>query len=139
MAVKRFRSRKIGEILGPTSDYTQYEVPEKTKVQDVAKQLEQNAYHMVTVVDKNRIPVGLVTQTDLVRKIGSGINLGPSQEVEDVINRDFMRVSEDASIDAALNLMNASNVNKLVIVRTDGTFRGVIHKSDIARAVQRLL
>ena len=139
MAVKKFRSRKITEIIGPVSDYAQYEAPEKTKVQDVANQLEQNAYHMVTVTDNNGIPVGLVTQTDLVKRIGLGINLGPSQEVEDVMNRDFMRISEDASIDTALALMNSSNVNKLVVVKLDGTFRGVLHKSDIARAVQKLL
>ena len=125
--------------MGPPDVYSGYEVKDKMELKDVSKKLQETPGHMVVVVDDNKVPIGLVTQTDLVKRIGLKISLDPSIEVEKIMNRDFVRISEDKTVDAALSLMNSLSVNKLVVLTADGKFKGVLHKLDIIREARELL
>ena len=139
MAIKRFREKQVKDLLKPVSEYSEYEAVERSKIEDVASQVQQNRYHMVTIVDQQKIPVGLVTQTDLIDKMITDKNFDTSKEVENVMNKDFIRITESMTVDAALALMNSMKVNKLVVLASDGSFKGILHKSDVARAAQELL
>lgn len=139
MAFKRFREKQIKDLMKPVSEYSEYEALEGSKIHEVASQVQKNRYHMVPVVNNKKIPVGLVTQTDLINKIISDKALDTSKEVENVMNKDFIRVIEDMTVDAALALMNSMKINKLVVIASDGSFKGIQHKSDVIRAAQELL
>ena len=139
MAFKRFREKQIKDLLKPVSEYSEYEAFEGSKIEDVARQVQKNRYHMVAVVNQQKIPVGLVTQTDLIDKIIRDTSLDTSQDVENVMNKDFIRVTEDMTVDAALALMNSMKINKLVVTASDGSFKGILHKSDIIRGARELL
>lgn len=139
MAIKRFREKQVKDLLKPVSEYSEYEADEGSKIEDVASQVQQNRFHMVTVVNKQKIPVGLVTQTDLIDKIITDKDFDTSKEVEKVMNKDFIRITDSMTVDAALALMNSMKVNKLVVLASDGSFKGILHKSDVVRAAQELL
>ncbi len=139
MSIKQFRGKKIKEVMGPSSEFDSYKVNEKKNLKDAASQLNQNRYHMLAVVKKNDIPVGLVTQTDIVKEIEQGKSLNPTQQVKTVMNRSFVSISEEQNVDDALSLMNSLNVNKLVVLESKGAFKGVIHKLDIISKAQELL
>lgn len=139
MMVRKFRDKKIKEIMGPPKEYSSYEVPKNKKIQEAASMLEQNRYRMLVVVTENRVPIGLVTQSDLLRRLGSDEKIDTSKEVDSVMNRDFIKISEEKSIDDAISLMNSLDINKLVVVGADGTFKGVINKLDLIKQAQQLL
>lgn len=138
MMVRKFRDKKIKEIMGPPQEYSSYDVAKNTKIQDAVSKLEQNRYRML-VVTENKVPIGLVTQSDLLKGLGSGEKIDASNMVEGVMNRDFIKISEEKSIDDAISLMNSLEINKLVVVGADSTFKGLINKLDIIKQAQQLL
>lgn len=122
----------------PPEAYSRYEVKENTDIQEVAKKLQKNPGHMVIVVDDNKYPKGLVTQTDLVKTLGEGSSLGPSSKVEEFMNENYIKISNKETVNAALYLMNTQQINKLIVL-DNGKFAGVLHKLDIIREAQELL
>lgn len=139
MAVRRFRSTQLKEILKTPQEYEQYKATKGTNIQDVASNVQQNRYHIVVVVDNTQVPVGLITQTDLMRVIEKGESIDPSRQVDDIMNKDFVKISEEKTVDDAISLMNSLDISKLIVVAQNGTFKGVIGKQDIIKEAQKLL
>jgi predicted transcriptional regulator len=139
MSVKKFREKRIKDLMKPAEAYQEYEVTGSTEIKEASKKLEKNPGHMVIVVDNDRKVKGLLTQTDIVKNIGRGINLDASAKIEDFMNRDFVRISENKTVDTAISLMNSIGVNKIIVVDKDGKFIGVLHKLDLIREARELL
>lgn len=138
MRLKKFKELPLTELMGPSSDYNQYKVQEKITVKDAAAQISDNELHMVVVVDEQENVIGVLTDTDLSRKIGSGINLS-NQGVDEVMNKSITSVTESATIATVLNTMKSSGHNKVIVKTSDGKFRGVYDKKEIVREIKNRL
>jgi len=84
------------------------------------------------IVTKNGKPIGIVTDTDLIKKVVAK-NLLPSKVfVKSVMSAPLVVISKDNNILDAMRKMRRNNIKRLVV--TDGSkLVGILSLSDIAR------
>jgi prevent-host-death family protein len=90
------------------------------------------------IVTKNGKPVGIVTDTDLIKKIVAK-NLLPSKvKIKKIMASPLVVISADASILDASRKMKRNNIKRLVVV--DGKkLIGIVSLSDIARSSPEMI
>lgn len=84
------------------------------------------------IVTKNGKPIGIITDTDLIKKVVAK-NLVPSKvKVKDVMSKPLVVISKDNNILEATRKMKRSNIKRLAVVENGKTV-GIVSLSDIAR------
>ncbi len=114
--------------------------PEETVV-DAARKMAENNVGSVIVVDryeKSRV-VGILTESDIVKRVvAKGLN--PSETlVEDVMTRNPIIVEEDTPLRVAADLMRERGIGHLPVVDKAGRLRGVVTRTDIVRIAPGLI
>lgn len=74
-------------------------------------------------------PVGVVTQTDITSAL---ISMSPFKNITDLMTRDVVTVDAAATMTDAAQLMAASNISCVVILR-DGKAAGIVTEKDIVQ------
>jgi CBS domain-containing protein len=129
--------------------------PEDT-IEDAQRLLVSNRISGAPVVQEGRL-VGLVSETDLVRAFvpphrgfpfeaidpltfqlrGDKSQVVVGACVRDVMSREVVSISQDASVWAAASLLNRHGVRQLPVVDGDGHVIGMLARSDLVRAMAR--
>lgn len=94
------------------------------------------------VVDAEGLLVGVVSQTDLVRRSASSVQSSAwgAVLVRDVMTRPAITIRGSATLTEAARMMTECDVDRLVVVGEDpATALGVISDSDLVRALSRSL
>ena len=105
------------------------EAEETTQV--AAKRMEVRSVGSLIILDGRRRPVGIVTDRDLATHV-CGQGLDPGQvRVSDVMSPNPTSVTEDSSIEKALDVMRSVAVRRLPVVDEDGGLVGVVTLDDI--------
>jgi CBS domain-containing protein len=92
------------------------------------------------VVDAEGLLVGVVSQTDLVRRSASKVESSDWRAVlvRDVMTRPAITIRGSATLTEAARMMTERGVDRLVVVGDDpATALGVISDSDLVRALSR--
>lgn len=124
-------------------------------VEEVARLLLQQRISAVFVVDDSGLPVGVVSEGDLMRRTETGTERARSwwlrlfadsaalateyakshgRRVRDVMSRPVISVDEDASLGEAATLLETHRIKRLPVVR-DGTILGVVSRANLVRAL----
>jgi len=105
--------------------------PHRT-VKEVAAQLASRGVGAVVVSDATHAVLGIVSERDIVRAIGSG----PSSVLEEPVSRymtaKVTTVNENASIDRVMELMTAGRFRHLPVVE-DGRLIGIVSIGDVVK------
>lgn len=119
-----------------------------TSLQTAAELMLEHAISGMPVVDEQGQLLGIVSKTDLVRRLAgedeSGVMLPPGQHrvdvttVEDVMTRHVLIVPEKASLTEAAKLMVNAGIHRVPVVSTRGVLAGLVTTSDIVRWVAGL-
>jgi CBS domain-containing protein len=114
-----------------------------TKITDAIKTLVKNNIRFVPVVNETGLVVGGVSESDLMKlvrvqplptisavwtKIPKDIF---DKSIREIMNSRPITINERAEISDALNLMNVSNVNVLIVVDLDHKLAGLVRFRDI--------
>jgi CBS domain-containing protein len=126
-------------------------------IQDAARQLLNNRVSGAPVVERGRL-VGIVSEADLVAAYApptrSGRHFVPTDPlmfllrgtvprtprhmtVGDVMARDVISISPDASVWEAASLIDRHGVRRLPVVDSEGNVVGVLARADLIRAMAR--
>jgi len=98
---------------------------------DVARIMEAACCAFVPIVDAGK-PVGVVTDRDLtIRATAHGKNAANTM-VETLMSRPPVVVDGEADIADVAKLMLEKNVRRLLVLKPDGTFLGVVSVVDLA-------
>ena len=90
------------------------------------------------IVTKNNHPVGIVTDSDLIKKIIAK-NIKPSSlKLKDIMSKPLVTIDENQTMLDASRKMKKINIKRLVVVRK-GKLAGIISLSDIARTSPEML
>lgn len=99
--------------------------------QVAAKRMEARNVGSLVIVDGRRRPIGIVTDRDLAIHV-CGRGLDPGQvRVGEVMSPNPTSVTEDSSIEKALDVMRAVAIRRLPVVDADGGLLGVATLDDI--------
>lgn len=107
-------------------------VAPKSIIQDVAKQMTDNIM-TGAIVAENNIPIGIVTNTDMCKKIATGRFL-ITESVDKIMSSPVVTVVENISLAEAQLIMLKNNVTHLCVTR-DGSdnseIKGIISEHDL--------
>ena len=96
--------------------------------------MNENSIGCVIIVKKDDKPIGIITERDVVRLLGS---LNPSLlqiPLRDIMSKPVITISINSSLRDAIQTMQQNNIRRLVI--TDGErMVGIITDKDIFRAI----
>jgi CBS domain-containing protein len=105
--------------------------PHRT-IKEVAAQLASRGVGAVVVSDATHAVLGIVSERDIVRAIGTG----PSSVLEEPVSRymtaKVTTVNENASIDRVMELMTAGRFRHLPVVE-DGRLTGIVSIGDVVK------
>jgi CBS-domain-containing membrane protein len=126
-----------------------------TSVSEAVRLMLNNNISGLPVIDGADRLVGIVTEGDFLRRAETGTErhrtrwleflLGPgrladeyirthAQKVEEVMTRDVATVTDDASLDEIVRLMERRRVKRVPVVR-DGKLVGIVSRANLLRAL----
>ena len=128
-------------------------VPPETTLRDAARLMVEAKISGLPVTDDEGSLVGLVTESDFLRKevdrgevMDSGLlgilftkrdSLADAETVGEVMATDLFTISPDATLVEAARSMTTHGIKRLPVVDRDGKLIGVIARSDIVAAFTR--
>ena len=129
---------KVGEICNRTVVVAKRD----TVLTEAAYLMREHHVGSLVIVDqatKGRVPVGIVTDRDIVvAVVAEGVD--PRKiTVGDVMRPELVWVGESASVFEALRLMRGRGVRRVPVVAADGTLAGIVTIDDLLEIVAEQL
>ncbi|WP_457554955.1 CBS domain-containing protein [Candidatus Pyrohabitans sp.] len=90
-------------------------VEEEMSLRDAARVMRNEGISGLLVVNSAGQPVGVVSDTDMVRALSRGIDKDSS--VAGIMSRSFFGVSPEATLQEAARIMKENGVSRLFVVR----------------------
>lgn len=105
-----------------------------TTIAEAASLMRQKDIGFLPIIDGTQL-VGVVTDRDLaIRGIEAGRD-PDSIPVAEVMTRDVETVMRDSDVLDAVKRMKERQIQRLVVVESDGHYEGVLSLGDLARAM----
>ena len=105
-------------------------VEPKTTIHEIARLMTKNETGSVLI--RNGIRTGILTETDILRKVVAQ-DLDPKEvKAKDIMTRNCCTIGEDADIEEASDLFNKKNIRRLPIT-SEGKIVGIVTTKDIAK------
>ena len=101
----------------------------------VAALLSSAQTSVVVVCDADGTPLGLITETLLIRHLGLGLADFFTTRAADVMTRDFTVCVLDEVLSDVLAMMHTRGLDQVLIVDADQRALGVVHARDGLRAL----
>lgn len=111
-------------------------VTPETTIRDAAERMRANGVGVLPVL-RNRRPVGIVTDRDLVIRALAvlGFARGSDTRIGDIITRKVTTCFADQDASEAAALMGEERIRRLLVIDRSGTAVGIISVGDIAENV----
>lgn len=101
--------------------------------------MQKNNREEIIVIDNSRTPIGIVTDYDILKKIGEAYANPKNTRLDDIMTFPIIGIRSDDTLLDALKMMKDRRVRKLVVFGIEGTVLGLIHQSTIARLIRQKL
>ena len=102
-------------------------------LQDVAKLMCDEDCGAIPVVDAQGKPLGIVTDRDIACRVVAKGRDALQTQARDCMSPDPVCASSDASIDDICDLLEQSQIRRLLIVDDAGLCCGIVSQADVAR------
>lgn len=108
----------------------------KTQTRDAATMLRSYETDDIIVIDKEKFPVGIVTDEDILSKVSDATVYAEATTLEEIMSKPLITISEKSTLQDALHIMRDNNVRKLPVVSKKNFVVGMILQSTIANAIR---
>ena len=108
----------------------------KTQTRDAATMLRSYETDDIIVIDKKKLPVGIVTDEDILSKVSDATVYAEATTLEEIMSKPVITISEKSTLQEALHIMRDNNVRKLPVVSKKNFVVGMILQSTIANAIR---
>ncbi len=112
---------------------------EKTSVHDVAKLMNRHNVDSVVIVNNHDMPVGIVTEGDIVHRLVSAKKRRLFVKAKHVMSNPVITISADTTLAEATKRMNAHKVRKLCVVNDSNKVIGLLSTADIAENAEYVI
>ena len=92
---------------------------------------------IIVTYDKNRDPLGIITERDVVRILGK---LDPNllqTPLRSLMTKPLITIKQSASINDATKIMNDKKIRRLVVVDQNNKMIGILTQRDIFKAIDK--
>ena len=108
----------------------------KTQTRDAATMLRSYETDDIIVIDKEKFPVGIVTDEDILSKVSDATVYAEATTLEEIMSNPVITINEKSTLQEALHIMRDNNVRKLPVVSKKNFVVGMILQSTIANAIR---
>ena len=108
----------------------------KTQTRDAATMLRSYETDDIIVIDKEKFPVGIVTDEDILSKVSDATVYAEATTLEEIMSKPLITINEKSTLQDALHKMRDNNVRKLPVVSKKNFVVGMILQSTIANAIR---
>lgn len=128
----------VSEIMSYREPVTVSAYANKTAY-DVASILTKNKIGSVIVIDRDKVPIGIITERDLVKRVCLE-KLNPSKMlVEELMSSPLITIMTFDSVDTATRIMLSNKIKRLPVLESDNRLMGIISVTDITRKLSKIL
>lgn len=110
---------------------------ENQNVMAACKVMRDNDIGCVVVIkvqDKEKTPVGIITERDIIRIFGK-MAIDFRAPLSTFMSKPIVSIQSDCSIGEAINLMNSNRIRRLIVVDGNNRMVGIITEKDIFREI----
>ncbi|MGG6460583.1 MAG: CBS domain-containing protein [Candidatus Eiseniibacteriota bacterium] len=112
---------------------------ENQNIMSACKVMRDNDIGCVVVVnvqDKEKTPVGIITERDIIRILGQmGIEF--RTPLTKLMSKPIVSIRPNSSIREAIQLMNSNRIRRLIVVDGSNRMVGIVTEKDLFREISR--
>ncbi|MEM5811404.1 MAG: CBS domain-containing protein [Candidatus Aenigmatarchaeota archaeon] len=106
-------------------------------IKDAAKLMKKNRIGCLIVVKKGKA-VGMLTDSDIIKKVVAEGKLPSKVKVKNVMGRPLIKISPEGKLEEAVEKMEKNKVKRLCVVDEKGKPVGLISLTDIAKSSSKM-
>ena len=110
---------------------------QNTETREAARLLRRyETDDIIVTKGKEKIPVGIVTDEDILSKVSDASVYAEDTKLKDVMNTPLITISEKSTLQEALRKMRDNNIRKLPVLSKKNEITGIIIQSTIANIIR---
>ena len=109
---------------------------QNTLVSESARMLQDSERDDIIVTDDNNLPIGIVTDEDIINKMSEIMTFVKSASLKDIMSTPLITVNEKATLQEALHKMRDSKIRKLPVMSKKREVVGIIFQGTIANVIR---
>ena len=111
----------------------------KESVKSIALKMKNKKISSVVIVDESNVPIGIVTQGDIVNKLIARTKNLLFAKAKNVMSSPVITIKGDVTLENAANTMAKNRIKKLCVTDNEGKLIGIITEEDIVKNASSLI
>ena len=107
-----------------------------TRTREAATMLRHYERDDIIVIDKQKLPIGIVTDQDILSKVSDATVYAEATTLKEIMSQPLITLSDKSTLQEALHKMRDSNIRKLPIISKKNQVVGMLFQSTIANAIR---
>ena len=112
-----------------------FAISEDMTVHEAARYLRERQVRAAGVLDGAGKLVGAISQSDISDKVAAENKVSASMRASEIMTRDLVTVPPEMALDECLRLMERHGIYHLLVVDSEGVFRGMISVTDLLQVI----
>ena len=107
-----------------------------TQTREAATMLRHYERDDIIVIDKQKLPIGIVTDEDILSKVSDATVYAEATTLKEIMSQPLITTNDKSTLQDALHKMRDNNIRKLPIVSKKNQVVGILFQSTIANAIR---
>ncbi len=107
-----------------------------TQTRDAARMLRRYETDDIIITDKDDIPIGIVTDQDILSKVIDVTVYAEATTLKEVMTTPLITINEKATLQDALRKMRDNDIRKLPVISKKNKVIGIIYQTTIANVIR---
>ena len=107
-----------------------------TQTREAATMLRHYERDDIIVMDKQKLPIGIVTDEDILSKVSDATVYAEATTLKEIMSQPLITISDKSTLQDALHKMRDNNIRKLPIISKKNQVVGMLFQSTIANAIR---
>jgi trk system potassium uptake protein TrkH len=108
----------------------------ETQTREAARMLRRYETDDIIVTDKNNIPMGIVTDEDILSKVSDVTVYAEVTTLKEIMSTPLITINEKATLQDALHKMRDQDIRKLPVISKKNKVIGMIYQTTIANVIR---
>ena len=109
---------------------------QNTLTREAARMLRHYETDDIIVTDENRVPVGIVTDEDILSKVSDVTVYAEATKLKDIMTTPLVTINEKSTLQDALHKMRDNSIRKLPVLSKKNEVVGMVFQTTIANVIR---